>query len=181
MISNLIQQLFQISLFLILFHASNFEASAQNTLNNNGTQIYKYGIGGGAGFTTGYGLSFKYLPKKFGAQITFAPFKNMETERYSIGLTLIYLLIQNKLTNFYLYQGNHYYYNSQTYFIYDPNKVGEPEKTGSTEAFINNGLGFGFEIIIAKRIGLNLMTGYAFYNNFEQLNVTGEAALYYKF
>ena len=34
---------------------------------------------------------------------------------------------------------------------------------------------------MAKRIGLNLMAGYAFYNNFKQLNVTGEAALYYKF
>ena len=39
----------------------------------------------------------------------------------------------------------------------------------------------GFPLFIQKRIGLNLMAGYAFYNNFKQLNVTGEAALYYKF
>jgi len=37
------------------------------------------------------------------------------------------------------------------------------------------------EFIIAKRIGLNLMGGYAFYDNFSQINFTGETALYFKF
>jgi hypothetical protein len=46
---------------------------------------------------------------------------------------------------------------------------------------MNNESGFGVEIVMAKRIGLNLMTGYTFYNNFSQLNITGEVALYYKF
>jgi hypothetical protein len=32
-----------------------------------------------------------------------------------------------------------------------------------------------------ERIGLNLMSGYAFYDNFNGLNVTGEMSIYYKF
>jgi hypothetical protein len=175
------QNIFSILLFLIIFQFHSVVTQAQDSLKNNGKQIYKFGIGGGAGFATGYGLSFRYLPKKFGAQVNFAPFKNKETERYSFGLTMIYLLIESKVSNLYLYQANHYYYNSQTTYIYDPNKVGDPEKVRTKEAYFNNGLGFGIELIMAKRIGLNLMAGYAFYDNFSQLNVTGEAALYYKF
>jgi hypothetical protein len=49
------------------------------------------------------------------------------------------------------------------------------------EAYFNNGLGFGFEVTIVKNIGFNLMTGYALYQNAKNYNVTGEAALYFKF
>jgi|JI6StandDraft_1071083.scaffolds.fasta_scaffold184842_3 hypothetical protein len=166
---------------LCIILLSTTVANSQDSLKHNGEQLYKYGIGGGAGFATGYGLSFRYLPKKFGAQVNFAPFKNKETERYSTGLTLIYMLIESKISNLFLYQANHYYYNSQLVYIYDPNKPNDQTQTRQTEAYFNNGLGFGIEIVMAKRIGLNLMAGYAFYNNFEQLNVTGETALYYKF
>jgi hypothetical protein len=172
------KKLLTLSAILLLI---SFSVAGQDSTKINGKQIYKYGIGGGAGFATGYGLSFRYLPKKFGGQVNFAPYKNKETERYSIGLTALYMLIESKVSNLYLYQANHYYYNSQLTYIYDPNKVGEPEQTRTTEGYFNNGLGFGIEIVIAKRIGLNLMAGYAFYDNFKQLNVTGESALYYKF
>lgn len=142
---------------------------------------FKYGIGGGAGFTTGYGLSFRYLPKRFGAQVNFAPFKSKETERYSVGVTFLYTLIENKISNLFLYQGNHYYFNSYTNYLYDPTNPFVNTPTRVTEDYMNNGLGFGIELTIAKRIGFNLMAGYAFYNTFKELNVTGETALFYKF
>lgn len=154
---------------------------AQDSIKNEKEVHYKYGIGGGAGFATGYGLSFRYSPKKFGAQVNFAPYKNNETERYSLGLTLIYTIIESKITNLFLYQANHYYYNSQMIHTYNPTLPDSPVATRITESYFNNGLGFGIEIIMAKRVGLNLMAGYAFYNDFTQINVTGEAALYYKF
>ncbi len=50
-----------------------------------------------------------------------------------------------------------------------------------TENYFNVGVGIGIEVTLAKRVGLNLMTGYAAYDNFNKLNITGEAALYYKF
>lgn len=154
-------------------------AFAQTT--STPTEEYKYGIGGGAGFTTGYGLSFRYLPKKFGAQLNFAPYKSEDTETYSVGLTFVYKIIESKITNLYLYQGNHYYYNSYMGYSYNPNIPYNEELVKITESYMNNGVGFGIEIIMAKRIGLNLMAGYAFYDNFKKLNITGEAALYYKF
>lgn len=167
--------------FSIFILVSYFEASAQDSTTINGKQLYKFGIGGGAGFATGYGLSFRYLPNKFGAQVNFAPFVTDETTRYSAGLTFLYMLIQSKISNLYLYQANHYYYNSQMVYLYDPTKPNQQDLVRQTDAYFNNGLGFGIEIVIAKRIGFNLMAGYAFYDNFNKLNVTGETALYYKF
>lgn len=142
---------------------------------------FKYGIGGGAGFTTGYGLSFRYLPQRLGVQVNFAPFKSKETEKYSAGVTFIYNMIESKVTNLYLYQGNHYFYNSYTTYPYDPLNPWNQVPTRAVEDYFNNGVGFGIEMVIAKRIGFNLMAGYAFYNTFKELNVTGETALYFKF
>ena len=147
---------------------------------------YKFGIGLGAGYTTGYGLSFKYLPTKFGAQINFAPYKSDNTERCSVGLTFIYTLITAKKTNLYIYQGNHYYYNSVLYRSYvnssDPFSNYQTYTTHrTTTSYINNGLGIGARLFLGNRFELNLMTGYAFYNNFQNINLTAEAALYYRF
>lgn len=144
----------------------------------------KYSIGVGAGFATGYGLSFKYNPNKLGVQLNFAPFKNKTTSRYSLGVTFLYNLIEAKYTKLYIYQANHFYYNSVKYETEIFNGYGVPNTKNTsitTENYFNNGLGFGFEIVIAKNIGLNLMTGYAFYDNFNGMNITGESALYYKF
>ncbi len=66
-------------------------------------------------------------------------------------------------------------------YTYDPNTNLQVEDIRKTEQYFNNGIGFGIEIIMAKRISLNLMAGYAFYDNFRKLNITGETALYYKF
>ncbi|MES2780939.1 MAG: hypothetical protein V4651_13690 [Bacteroidota bacterium] len=176
MYKQMISKIFIIVSLLLSFHQANAQDS---TLQK--TKPYIFGIGCGAGFATGYGLSFRYVPNKFGAQVNFAPYKDTETERYSIGVTFLYTVIASQITNLYIYQANHYYYNSQTTYVYNPNVPDQQEKIRSTESYVNNGVGFGIEIIMAKRIGLNLMTGYAFYNNFKQLNVTGEVALYYKF
>ena len=120
------------------------------------------------------------MPDKFGAQINFAPYHDKQRDQYSVGLTFLYRLIENKVSNLYLYQGNHYFYNSYTSYAYDPN-LPDGKKEQITKKYMNNGVGFGIEFIIAKRIGFNLMGGFAAYNNFSQLNLTGETALYYKF
>ncbi|MGZ5281295.1 MAG: hypothetical protein ACXWEY_03365 [Bacteroidia bacterium] len=153
---------------------------AQSTENED-TETLKHSIGAGAGFTTGYGLSYRYRPGKFGGQINFAPYSNNDVSRYSAGLTFLYTIIENKVSNLYLYQGNHFYYNSQLEWVYDPTSSSNSRMERVTESYLNNGLGFGIELIVAKRVGINLMAGYAGYRNFSQLNITGEGALYYKF
>lgn len=161
--------------------ASSTSGYAQDSSSTKVVKKLKYGIGGGAGFATGYGLSFRYIPEKFGAQVNFAPYVDNTTSRYSVGATFLYKLNENNTTNVYIYQGNHFYYNSQLIEEYDPNNPGIPIKNRVTDSYLNNGVGFGLEIIFVKCVGLNLMAGYAAYKNFQQLNVTGEMALYYKF
>jgi hypothetical protein len=150
------------------------------------TETFRHGIGIGAGFTTGYGLSYRYTPGKFAMQANFAPYKDKESARYSAGITFLYTLIPGKITSLYLYQANHYFYDSQVTYYTDAEKKFQtmdvtPIRDKVTDSFFNNGIGFGMEIIFARRIGFNLMMGYAAYDNFNQINVTGETALYFKF
>jgi hypothetical protein len=136
----------------------------------------KHAVGAGLGFTTGYGLSYRYTPNKFGVQVNFAPFKNSTQEIYSIGCTFLYKLNDKNKVTLYLYEGNHYYYNQSAFF----NEMNQKNEI-STESYMNNGFGFGIEMPFFEQIGFNLMTGYACYDNFKMYNLTGEAALYFKF
>jgi hypothetical protein len=139
---------------------------------------HKHALGAGAGFTTGYGLSYRYTPSKFGVQVNFAPYKSESIVRFSTGITFLYNLLTTENTVLYLYQANHYYtYSNSAAYNSNNNLYDKKEE----EAYFNNGLGFGFEILIVKNIGLNLMTGYALYQNAKNYNVTGETALYFKF
>ncbi len=165
------------SLLIIFFILiTNLKAQIQEPTE----KATKHAVGAGAGFTTGYGLSYRYIPNRFGIQINFAPFKNATTTRNSIGLTLLYSLMQSEKTNLYLYQANHYYVSSQPADSFN-NITNQTYSYRKDESYFNNGIGFGLEYIIAPKIGFNIMTGYATYVNFSGYNVTGETALYFKF
>jgi hypothetical protein len=171
----------KVFIFSAIAFLSMSVASAQDSAKIPFRNTYKHGIGFAAGFTTGYGLSYRYMPARFGAQITFAPYHDDETDRFSTGLTLLYTLVEGRNTNLFLYQGTHYYYHSYLQFptVYDPNFPDRRERV--TDNYVNLGVGVGIEITMAKRVGLNLMTGYAAYDNFNKLNITGEVGLFYKF
>jgi len=160
--------------FSIIFFLSFHLNAQEQKLNEEKT---KHAVGAGAGFTTGYGLSYRYTPNKLGVQVNFAPYKNGADYQYSFGLTALYSLMQNEKTTLYLYQANHYLASS---FMEFDNSIPSVLKR-KTESYFNHGIGFGVEFIVASKIGFNLMTGYATYDNFNKLNVTGEAALYFKF
>ncbi len=157
-------------IFLLLISSNLF---AQN--DKEAEAKPKHSLGAGIGFTTGYGLSYRYTPSRFGFQVNFAPYKTSNVSRYSTGLTFLYRLTNGETTSLYIYEANHYYSNSEN--ITD--NFGKTSR--SEQAYFNNGIGFGVEIMVASKIGLNLMTGYASYKNGEELNMTGEAALYFKF
>ena len=141
---------------------------------------FKHSIGAGAGFITGYGLSYRYKPSEYGFQFNLAPYTDKITSRFSVGVTFQKYLIEGKITNFYLYQGNHFYYSNEINTTGFEPVTNKPITERIKDSYFNNGLGIGIEILIAGRIGLNLMTGYAFYVNFTQVNITGEVGLYYK-
>lgn len=147
---------------------------------------HKHAIGIGAGFTTAYGLSYRYTPSRFGVQVNFAPFKNDYVTSVSTGVTFLYTLIPGNVASLFLYQGNHYYYKRETLYYEDATKnISAPGKSNfsetSTDSYVNNGVGFGIELRFAKQVGFNLMAGYASYVNFTQINITGEVGLYFKF
>lgn len=165
--------------FALLFAAQT--AQCQTDAGEEQRDSFKYNLGFGAGFMTGYGLSFRYMPQKWGVQANLGPYFDGEKERYSLGITFLYRLIESEKAHFYLYQGNHYMYNTYMDYIYAGPKQGEPFEVKRMEEYINTGLGMGVEVILAERVGLNFMAGYGFYDNFRRLNITGETAFYFKF
>ena len=154
----------------------NSEVTGQEEISKEETVKFKNAIGLGAGFTTGYGLSYRYIPKEFGIQINFAPYKDDYTSLYSIGLTFLFNVIEAEKTSLYIYQANHYLYRKSRYIGYWDSQNSET-KTGK----FNNGLGIGIEFMLLKRISFNLMGGYGAYRDFNTLSLTGETGLYFKF
>src|SRR5205823_4472520 len=98
------------SFFILLF------ASLRGQSTNAEPEKYKHSLGMAAGYTTGYGLSYRFMPQKFGAQLAFAPYKSgkgsAQTETYNIGLTFLYNLVESKVVNLFIYEGNSYTYHS---------------------------------------------------------------------
>jgi len=140
-------------------------------------KAFNHSIGVGAGFTTGYGLSYRFWPKKIGAQATFAPFKDESSFQFNIGVTLLYKLIETEKTNLFLYQGNEWYYKNYELTYYG--NTGPVEKR--EQDYFHNSIGIGIEFIILKRVSFNIMGGYASYENFSRIGFTGETGLYFKF
>ncbi|MBI5539900.1 MAG: hypothetical protein HY951_07575 [Bacteroidia bacterium] len=175
-----------ISLCLICIYSFTSQAQEKEKEINTHEKKYSKAIGLGAGFTTGVGLSYRYFPKRYGVQVTVAPYyRDYGKEAFiSGGLTLLLSLEEAKSYNVYAYFGNHYFYSklNSTYSTYDPilgyNNYSTKTVTKNT---INSGIGIGGEIHAQKRITLNLMVGYAQYNSFEDLFFTAEAAIFYRF
>lgn len=156
----------------------NAQDKAENVCN------YSNGLGMGAGFTTGYGIQYRhFFPNKFGVQGSFAPYKDDNETIISLGLTLMYRLAETERTNFFLYQGTHYYYDKRKEFNYYYSGYSYDYNSFSNKIdnYFNVGAGIGIEISIFKRIGLNLMCGYAGYENFNTISMTGEIGTYFYF
>ncbi len=140
---------------------------------------YKNGLGLNAGFTTGYGISYRYFPGWFGFMTTFAPRTDTSDTHFNMGVTFLVKLIDGERTRFYLYESNSYYYSrprdkTERSLYYNPPK---PE----AETYYNNGIGLGIEFLILKHVSFNLMGGYGRFENWQTLRLTGETALYYTF
>jgi hypothetical protein len=141
---------------------------------------YNHGVGFGAGISTGYGLSYRYFGKKLGAQVNFSPYKDRNNANVSSGVTFLYRLGTLDEFSFYVYQGNHLYYNKETLTNYDEIS-GKEISVDKIENFFNNGIGMGVEHITSERISLNGMIGYAGQENFEIISISVEVAVYFKF
>ena len=141
----------------------------------------KYAVGIAAGFTTGYGLSYRYQSTKFGTQITFAPYKNPDKFSLDLGLTFLYKLASYENVELFLYQGNHFS-RTTNYATYNDVSIFDVFNSNTNpQKYFNNGLGLDIEIALNKHAGFHIMAGYAGYKNFRSINITGETALFFKF
>ena len=156
------------TLFLFIIIVSG---SGQVLDNTNTKTSYKHALGASAGFTTGVGMAYQYWYNKLGAQITFYTNIRENNTQLIVGLTFFYTLVEVEHMNLFLYQGNSFYYNKRINY------------SGSLteDSYFNNGLGIGIEFVAFERVGLSIMVGYGAYDNFTELNLTGETGLNFKF
>lgn len=179
----------QTSCVLLLWVFAFQTASGQDTTV---VRRQRHEIGFAAGYTTGYGLAYRTWRGRLGAQVVFAPFKVETIERYSAGLSFFWSLVRTDISNFFIYQGNHFYsnnrYYNESYPLYDTftNTVtGYYRDPNVHEKYWNHGAGIGYEIFRrpgkSNPFGASFMFGMATYNNFEGANLTGEVSFMYKF
>ena len=144
------------------------------------TKTFKHAIGVTAGFTIGNGLSYRFSPNKFEAQVSFAPYKTPEESKYSLGLAFFYKLVETPTAILFVYQGNQYIYSEEMLYNWDETTQKETYDK-SVDSYLNNGLGIGIRFVILKRVGLDIMGGYAGYQNFTRISFTGEFGLHFMF
>lgn len=158
-------------LFVVVFSTKSIYAQEETIKKQNyGT---KHSLGLAAGLSTGVGISYRYIPKRFGVQLTASTFWNSQFEVIDGGVTFLYKLKSKPKSMLFLYQGNHAY--ASTNVMYE-----QP-----TELMIMNGLGIGIELVMLKSIGLNILGGFLIQNT----NYLGNPyfgadinlGLYYKF
>lgn len=172
----------------VIFLILGGNVSAQNDTQAETKERFKHNLGFGAGVSTGHGLSYKYFGKKLGAQVNFAPFKDETKVIMSTGLTLLLRLVELEKISFFVYQGNHFYFEEESYtyteYGYDEFNGTQTsnEVTYSNERKeLNTGAGIGLEFMPHKRIAFNIMGGYGGQDSFRKISFTGETSIYFKF
>ena len=169
-----------LTLMVVLF----FQLSINAQESANGQEKYKHFLGLAAGFTTGYGVSYRYVPDKFGVQITLAPYysKN-DNSTVSAGITLLQKIKEANDHRLLLYFSNSVFYrktfNAGYYStIYPPTYY--PASSSSTSSY-NTGVGLDLQFFNNESpFVFDLMTGFGSFDSFKIITFTGEVGLYYK-
>lgn len=164
---------------LFAFMAATQILSAQT--EDGGYKSWKNGLGFSAGYSTGWGMSYRHYFNKFGMQATLGPYVTKDDANVSVGLSFLYDLVKTEKTTFFLYQGNNFMYQKYREYNYDPYTYMETRGKIVKDYNLVHGLGIGYEIVVFERIGLSFMGGYAAGDFFESINFTGEIAALYRF
>ena len=152
----------KLHLSLLLFSFVGHGALAQSGTEEK-TQ-YKHYFGVNAGSTSGFGLSYKFYPRKTGFQITALPLIVDSEEKISVAFTTLFSLKQEDRGDFILFVSHHltnFYRGVYTY---------------------NFGIGPGYEIK-ENSLNMTIMVGYALYGVPEYYHVlpTGSLSIFYRF
>ena len=127
------------------------------------SSISKHHLGFHIGSTTGLGISYRYWHNRIGAQVTTMPFISKDNGNfYSLGLSFLYVLKDNKKADLIGYIGNHFL-------------------SIDTKLNYNLGLGIGLKVDFFEVLDFSLQAGYGIYNLQDSPSSlpTGEIGLYY--
>ncbi len=148
---------------------------------------FKHSLGVANGFSIGKGISYRYVPNKFGIQATVGSRFGYNILETNGGVTFIYKFFETERMNFYAYQSNLLLYRKSNY----NNETGHSRTTFST-----NGIGLGNEINLFGHFYVNFMASVVYttdkYKGIMAINKSYslsdskvelllENALYYKF
>lgn len=144
-------------------------------------KVGDHNIGVGAGFVTGYGISYRQWLGTYGYQITTTPFYNKTDDNsffsLSMGATGLRMLKEARVVNLFGYFGPHLFFsrNAQTSL--------PAENVDITKMlFVGGGSGLDFHF---SSVSLNLMFGVmgrtAFGKSDAGISLTGEVSVYYSF
>lgn len=149
---------------------TNIETSADVQLApKNSTYHPKHEFGVASGLTTGYGLTYKFWPKKVGFQITAFPVVSDEDKNLSVGLLSLFELDSKSWYRVFAFAGGNFnwtensdydeFYDSPMEpitFLFNLNAPLEEQKK------ITLGVGPGIEFTPGKHFGITLMTGFRY-------------------
>lgn len=160
---------------LFISQVSIFTIFSQSGEDNN----LSHYIGGAAGFSTGYGLSYRYWPGDYGTQIVFTPISNDYQTSINLGTAVLKNLHVTKYTRLFLYlAGNGTYKRSKREVYNEESK--DWEETGFEQDFTGTvGIGPGLELYLFRNIVIDVMFGFSLGTG--GLGFTAETALYYRF
>jgi hypothetical protein len=147
---------------------------------------FKHYVGVDAGASSGFGLSYRYQPKKWGIQANMFPSVSADDYNISIGATVIRSLYRTNKMQFFLYYGNHLHFEQvETYtYNYSNGYYTEDKQIDKSNQWVT-GIGPGFEIYIAKRLSLNGRFGFAYFSKTDtedwRINADGGIGLHFMF
>ena len=169
-----------------------FAACLQSAVADDSFPIlYTHEIGFAAGYTTGYGLSYRqWFHNGYGVQLTCGPYydKSGSTTNgsVSLGLTGLRMLSATGNLNLYLYLSGHWLYNYTDQIVqwYDYNYEYPYDQS---VVMVTHDFYFGFGPALdihGRRISFNIMTGLRYNTDFNSnfhIGPTIESALYFAF
>lgn len=154
-------------------------------------KVGEYNIGAGAGFVTGYGISYRQWVGTYGYQITTTPYynKNDYSSHFSlsVGATGLRMIKEARVVNLFGYFGPHLFYSRDEYsddgYLSNSTYVSAKNVVNSTKVlFVGGGSGLDCHF---STVSLNLMFGVMGRTTFGEsgagVSLTGEVSVYYSF
>lgn len=139
------------TIIITLFFATQIFAQADSTIKITKKvakiypQNYTHSVGLGAGFSSGYGFSYRYFPGRAGLQVNFAPYLSQNSSVVSVGALGLLSLERTRVSDFYMYFGGHLW---------------SLDNSSRSHTMMFYGMGPAIQINLSDRLSWDIMVGY---------------------